>query len=166
MSDGDGSFFKKIGIPASMIALLSTAFTLAVTMYAVDSRYAKSEDVHGVSNKIEELTSEVNKLIGITQVLVQVAGRVERTNAAPLAMRGPASLGNPLDSHGAVPNEDPIKFSVQEPDLTLSKVLNMDAGEARFEIQTATSEDLQGLLQQTTSALETSKNNLNRLSSD
>lgn len=162
MADEDSSFFKRIGVPSSVIALASTALTIAATMFAVDSRYAKADDVNGVSSKIEALAGEVNKLAGITQVLVQVTGRVERTHATPTAVMEP-----PYRQDSALPKSTiGIGPLVIQPELKLGDVLDKDAAEVQVEIEHASAEDVRGLLHQTVQSLERSKDNLNRLSSN
>lgn len=83
MSDDDSSFLKRIGIPASLVALVSTAVTISAFVFTVDSRYAKANDIDTANSKLEQkvdaLTAEVSRLAGVTHVLTQVAGRIENS---------------------------------------------------------------------------------------
>ncbi len=82
----DDNFFRRIGIPASLAALVSAAVTMSFFMFQIDNRYAKSDDVAVLNDrtvqKIDALTTEVSRLVGVTQVLAQVAGRMEATNTS------------------------------------------------------------------------------------
>ena len=83
MSDDDSGFLKRIGIPASLVALVSTAVTISAFVFTVDSRYAKADDIDTANSKLEQkvdaLTAEVSRLAGVTHVLTQVAGRIENS---------------------------------------------------------------------------------------
>lgn len=156
MSDADdASFFKRIGVPASIAALLSTSLTIALGLFAIDARYAKSEDIGKVSHSVEALAQEVNRITGITQVLVQIAGRVEHSGAAPLAVNAPPD--NPT-----LPSEARW-YAVPEPTLKLGEILEAPPAKMRADIQAASGDELQNLLRESTRSLETSRQNLQRL---
>lgn len=77
----DDSFLKRIGIPASLAAVLSAAMTLAFFMLQVDSRYAKTETLDRMqaanTAKLDTLTNEISRLAGVTQVLIQVTAKTQ-----------------------------------------------------------------------------------------
>jgi NADPH-dependent 2,4-dienoyl-CoA reductase/sulfur reductase-like enzyme len=94
----DDNFFRRIGIPASLAALVSAAVTMSFFMFQIDNRYAKSDDVAALNDrtvqKIDALTTEVSRLVGVTQVLAQVAGRMEATNTRVMPVSPPTPVAD------------------------------------------------------------------------
>ena len=70
---------KKIGLPASVAAVIATLVTLLPFIFKIDERYAKSneltEAVEKMDQRLNALTVEVGRLAGIQQVLVTIAGQ-------------------------------------------------------------------------------------------
>lgn len=70
------SFFKKIGLPGIIAALVSALITLIPFLFKIDERYAKAEDTTAqltvISKQISDLTIEVGRLAGTQQVMVAI----------------------------------------------------------------------------------------------
>ena len=67
---------KKIGIPATVAAVIASLVTLLPILFKIDERYAKAEDLQQQIKKVEDdmnqLSIEVGKLAGTQQVLVSI----------------------------------------------------------------------------------------------
>ncbi len=76
----DDNFFRRIGIPASLAALISAAVTMSFFMFQIDNRYAKSELVEQESRKLDEKIDaallQLSQLNGSVQVLIQISDRL------------------------------------------------------------------------------------------
>lgn len=69
-------FLKKIGIPATVAAIISAIVTITPFLFKLDERYVKESDVDArlvkAAEEMNDLTVEVGKLVGAQQVLVAV----------------------------------------------------------------------------------------------
>jgi hypothetical protein len=69
-------FLKKLGVPAMIAAMLGALLTIIPIMFKLDERYAKeqqlTQEVVRLEGQINDLSIEVGKLAGSTQVLVSV----------------------------------------------------------------------------------------------
>lgn len=170
-------FFKKIGIPATVAGFAGAVVTAALFIFQVDTRYAKTDDVQSselrVNAKIDALTSEVSKLTGATQVLIQISTKMnvdQQTGRDPLVTdsgRVPASIAPPVDSIADVPlpppQEPAMVASVVEPPPSplVSQLRRVTLPSATAsEIRSANPAEVQDLLKQTNQALNDSKENL------
>ena len=75
---------KKLGIPAALAAIIVALGTLVPVLFKLDERYAKeqelTQEVVRLEGQINDLSTEVGKLAGSTQVLVDV---ISAKGAAP-----------------------------------------------------------------------------------
>lgn len=74
---------KKIGFPATVAAIVGALVTIIPIFFKLDERYAKEEkltqEIAQVNKSINDLSIEVGKLAGSTQVLVSVmSNKVEQ----------------------------------------------------------------------------------------
>lgn len=79
---------KKIGFPATIAAIVGALVTIIPIFFKLDERYAKEENLTRETARIEkqinELSIEVGKLAGSTQVLVSViAAKSESPKLVP-----------------------------------------------------------------------------------
>lgn len=67
---------KKIGIPATVAAIISVLVTVTPFLFKIDDRYAKAHQLQLAIEKNDAktriLTAEIAKLAGVTEVLVAV----------------------------------------------------------------------------------------------
>lgn len=65
---------KKIGIPATVAAVIASLVTMVPLLFKLDERYAKEEDLVAQTARTEkvinELTVEISRLAGTQQVMV------------------------------------------------------------------------------------------------
>jgi len=65
---------KKIGIPATVAAVIASLVTMVPLLFKLDERYAKEEDLTAQTARTEkvinELTVEISRLAGTQQVMV------------------------------------------------------------------------------------------------
>ena len=70
------AFFKKVGMPSLIAAMVAGVVTLVPYLFRLDERYAKAEATDAklvvISNQLSELTTEVGKLAGTQQVMVSI----------------------------------------------------------------------------------------------
>jgi hypothetical protein len=85
---------KKIGIPATIAAVIATLVTMIPLMFKLDERYAKEEDLAAqtvrTEKAINELTVEISRLAGTQQVMVTLMAGQNRP--APVAVAAPAPV--------------------------------------------------------------------------
>jgi hypothetical protein len=86
-------FLKKIGFPATVAAIVGALVTIIPIFFKLDERYAKEEkltqEIAQVNKQINDLSIEVGKLAGSTQVLVSV---MSAKNESPKAFEQPKIL--------------------------------------------------------------------------
>ena len=72
-------FLKKLGVPALIAGIVGAMVTIVPILFKVDERYAKEQqlttEVVRLESQINDLSIEVGKLAGSTQVLVAVMSR-------------------------------------------------------------------------------------------
>lgn len=87
---------KKIGLPATVAAVIATLITVIPFLFKIDERYAKASELEQAVGKVDKqmqaLTVEVGRLAGIQQVLVAIAGQ---------SVAREASGSRPVSSSGA-----------------------------------------------------------------
>lgn len=105
---------KKIGLPASVAAIIATIVTLLPFIFKIDERYAKSneltEAVEKMDQRLNALTVEVGRLAGIQQVLVTIAGQTvpKEPQPQPIEIRPVMSTPSPSPS-AAKPSAPPLR---------------------------------------------------------
>jgi hypothetical protein len=82
------SFFKKIGLPGIIAALVSAIVTMIPFLFQLDERYAKADDTNTqltlISKQISDLTIEVGRLAGTQQVMVAIMSAKPEVRYAPV----------------------------------------------------------------------------------
>lgn len=67
---------KKLGLPATVAAVVAALVTIIPFLFKIDERYAKADELNArivtVSKQINDLSIEVGRLAGTQQVLVAV----------------------------------------------------------------------------------------------
>lgn len=147
---------KKIGIPASVAAVIATVVTLLPFIFKIDERYAKAEELKSEVVKIDErlnaLTVEVGRLAGIQQVLVTIAGQQSvKAEVQP----------KPIEIAAATPVEPTVSVPAQPspaPVLRTEPVVVPVAPSA-----SSTPTERKETLQQVQRALEASQRNIERI---
>lgn len=90
---------KKIGIPASVAAMVALLVTVIPLVFKFDARYAKDDDLNElnvqVSKQISDLTVEVGQLAGTTQVLVTILAAQAKAGPAAIIPAAPAPVATP-----------------------------------------------------------------------
>ena len=76
---------KKIGIPATVSAVIAALVTTVPLLFKIDERYAKDDDVQALSTRTErainELTVEISKLSGTQETIVTMMAAQEARRA-------------------------------------------------------------------------------------
>lgn len=105
-------FLKKIGLPGIIAAIISAVVTMIPFLFQLDERYAKADEIDQriavLTKQTTDLTIEVGRLAGTTQVLVSVMSKSERTDKAsfveqPHTVSVPTTL-KPLTVAPSLPN--------------------------------------------------------------
>ena len=92
------SFFKKIGLPGIIAALVSVIVTTIPFLFKLDERYEKTEDAAAISKQINDLTIEVGKLAGSQQVMVAImSSKPEVRYSEPIVLK-PLSIPTPVEA--------------------------------------------------------------------
>jgi hypothetical protein len=82
------SFFKKIGLPGIIAALVSAIVTMIPFLFQLDERYAKADDTNTqltlISKQISDLTIEVGRLAGTQQVMVAIMSAKPEVRYTPV----------------------------------------------------------------------------------
>lgn len=77
---------KKVGVSATVAAVIAAVITVTPFLFKIDERYAKATELEEAIQKTDEklvaLTAEVGKLAGVTEVLVTVIGQQRAALAA------------------------------------------------------------------------------------
>lgn len=65
---------KKLGIPATVAAIVASLITIIPLIFKFDNRYAKEDDVNthisDMTRRMDDLTVEFGKIVGTQQVIV------------------------------------------------------------------------------------------------
>jgi hypothetical protein len=108
---------KKIGVPATVAAVIATLVTITPFIFKIDERYAKQDDLEAQAARnekiINELTVEIGKLSGTQEVLVTMMAAQEARRASK---REPVlDLNNLPASNAGGPVVAPAPKVVQAP---------------------------------------------------
>jgi hypothetical protein len=91
---------KKIGIPATVAAVIASLVTMVPLLFKIDERYAKEEDLVAQTARTEkvinELTVEISRLAGTQQVMVTLMAAQNRQAPAPVAVLSQAPVPTPV----------------------------------------------------------------------
>lgn len=179
-------FFKKIGIPATVAGFAGAVVTATLFIFQVDTRYAKSDTVTAsesrVNEKIDALTSEVSKLTGATQVLIQISTKLnvaqDEQRLATLQNRngnGPdeEEILDPMTEIVGGPRPAPVPTPpvavAKPPPAPITSIDSPLSSQLRTvslpdlkpdELRNADVGEVQSLLKQTDEALDVSRDNL------
>lgn len=113
---------KKIGVPATVAAVIASVVTIAPFMFKIDERYAKAEHVDDSSAKVAkqlaDLTVEVSKLAGVQQTMLalmtQADQRIAVAQSQPTTVYVPAPAPAPIRMAAAPkPPEDCEKLTAE-----------------------------------------------------
>lgn len=137
-------FLKKIGFPATVAAIVGALVTIIPIFFKLDERYAKEENLTKETARIEkqinELSIEVGKLAGSTQVLVSVIAsksetpKVEYVPQPKLSLmkvepKPVAVMSHPVSVSADAPMpEDVFKTSEVAPDPVPPKTVTIAVG--------------------------------------
>ena len=174
-------FFKNIGIPASLAALVSAAVTISFFVFQVDSRYAKRDEVTSESfrnaQKIDALIVETSRLTGSVQAILAISQRTQAladTADRNLPEDGSSNMRT-LEEWGerkkdiVLANEEREKIEKaiatrQVPLLPLQRSADLSKLNPE-EIDKATPLELQEMSAEASKVLEESRGNLERIRS-
>jgi len=85
---------KRIGIPATVAAVIASLVTMVPLLFKIDERYAKEEDLVAQTARTEkvinELTVEISRLAGTQQVMVTLMAAQNRP--APVTVVAPTPV--------------------------------------------------------------------------
>lgn len=89
--------FKKIGMPATVAAIVSVVVTVTPFLFKIDERYAKASELEASIERNKEdlakLTAEVGKVAGAVDVLSQIVGKqyeaIQEVNATTRRLAAP-----------------------------------------------------------------------------
>ena len=130
------AFFKKIGLPGVIAAIVSAVVTMIPFLFQIDERYAKADDLEKqittVTKQINDLTIEVGRLAGTQQVLVSIMS--VRQAAIPLPEQKPTVVAA---APTAAPAAAPI-VTPQEPSMTAAPPVALTPPERLFARKPAT----------------------------
>jgi len=90
---------KKIGLPATVAAVISALVTVVPFLFKIDERYAKAEELETeiakTSRQINDLTVEVGRLAGAQQTMLALMAQAEQPRRAFGAAPPPAVIATP-----------------------------------------------------------------------
>jgi hypothetical protein len=70
------AFFKQIGLPGIVAAIISAMITMIPFLFKLDERYAKADDTDAkltmISKQVNDLSVELGRLAGTQQVMVAI----------------------------------------------------------------------------------------------
>jgi hypothetical protein len=114
---------KKIGIPATVAAVIATLVTTVPLLFKIDERYAKDEDLVAQTSRTEkainELTVEISKLSGTQETIVTLMAAQEARRAvrrdeivatAPVAAIVPPAIAPAIVAATPKPTASSPKF--------------------------------------------------------
>lgn len=89
-------FLKKLGVPALVAGIIGAMMTIIPILFKVDERYAKEQqlttEVVRLEGQINDLSVEVGKLAGSTQVLVAVMSAKQEPPRATILRTAPVDF--------------------------------------------------------------------------
>jgi hypothetical protein len=99
---------KKIGIPATVAAVIASLVTMVPLLFKIDERYAKEEDLTAQTARTEKaingLTVEISKLSGTQETIVTLMAAQEARRPAQVVSAAPIQAA-PIQE---VPNLDTL----------------------------------------------------------
>lgn len=97
---------KKIGIPATVAAVIASLITAVPLLFKIDERYAKEEDLQAQTARTEQvinqLTVEISRLAGTQQVMVTLMANQNQNRHVQVQATVPAPAPTPTTA--AVPD--------------------------------------------------------------
>lgn len=79
---------KKIGVPATVAAVIASLVTTIPLIFKIDERYAKTGELEEVSTRaakqVQDLTVEVSKLAGVQQTMLTLVVQAEQRAQQPM----------------------------------------------------------------------------------
>ena len=160
--------FKKIGMPATVAAIVSVLVTVTPFLFKIDERYAKAAEVQATIDQIKEdrakLTAEVGRIAGAVEILSEIVGQQYRT-IQEINQTQARSSREPV-RHAVFPAPAPPASRAQilaagapPPTVVVSK-------EESEEIQSDENTDVSKTLDQIRRNLEQSRKNLDSIQED
>lgn len=109
---------KKIGLPATVAAVIASFVTAVPLLFKIDERYAKEEDLQAQAERTEKvingLTVEISRLAGTQQVLVTLlANQDRRAPIASVVAPTPVAVQAPVEASAQVTVAVPTPVAVQ-----------------------------------------------------
>ena len=123
-------FLKKIGLPGIIAAIISAVVTMIPFLFQLDERYAKADEIDQriavLTKQTTDLTIEVGRLAGTTQVLVSIMSKSERDRAPVELDARPQTRTVPPVLNGLIvpssPNTSSSSISIQSIPNTKAKL--------------------------------------------
>jgi hypothetical protein len=113
---------KKIGLPATVSAIIAALITILPFIFKIDERYAKEEDVKAQAEQTEKainnLALEIGRLAGSQEVMITLMGKKE---VRVVTTEGLNQLVRPLVGKTPDPKEVTVEI---EPSPTSKAKLN------------------------------------------
>ena len=110
------AFFKKIGLPGIIAAIISAVITMIPFLFKLDERYAKADDTDvklvAISKQITDLTIEVGRLAGTQQVMVAIMSAKPEVRLATIEPPAPIIKPTPVMVSAAPTAPPPIDTTV------------------------------------------------------
>ena len=100
---------KKIGLPATVSAIIAALITILPFIFKIDERYAKEEDVKAQAEQTEKainnLALEIGRLAGSQEVMITLMGKkeVRVITAEKPAIKSYSLMGKPEPTPVPVP---------------------------------------------------------------
>lgn len=109
---------KKIGIPATVAAVIASLVTVVPFLFQIDERYAKTGELNDVATKsakqVQDLTVEVSKLAGVQETMLAMMMQSDRRAALapqPTTVMVPTTV---LPTPAPTPALAPVEMSPAE----------------------------------------------------
>jgi hypothetical protein len=122
---------KKIGLPATVSAVIAALVTITPFLFQIDERYAKAGDVenqlHELRKQNEALLRELAQVVGFQAAMVQFVqeGRFPRSTPAP-APRPAVPLHPPIAAQPPAPAPAPVSPPPTTPSV-VEKEISIEA---------------------------------------
>lgn len=92
---------KKLGVPATVALVVSALITVVPIIFGIDKRYAKTEEVSTQVEKLQrqvlDLTTEIGKIAGAQETLLNILMQQERQRTRSVDDRPRLSLSSPAE---------------------------------------------------------------------
>lgn len=108
---------KKLGVPATVALVVSALITVVPIIFGIDKRYAKTEEVSTQVEKLQrqvlDLTTEIGKIAGAQETLLDILMQQERQRTRSVDDRPRLSLSSPAEA--STPPTSPAPLALPAP---------------------------------------------------